>query len=276
MADRLPGPVEFVVVETRGDAITSAPIHTLGGVGVFVKEVQQAVLDGQADLAVHSAKDLPAAVTPGLTIASVPQRADPRDSLVGSTLAALRPGATVATGAVRRRAQLAALRPDLHFAELRGNIDTRLAKAANFDAVVVARAALDRLDLASAAADTLAPTVMLPQVGQGALALECRDDDEATVHHLHLIDDPDTHRCLRAERAFLAELGGGCELPCGAHATIEGDTVVLDALLAALDGSAAARATARGTDPEALGRAVAEVVLDERGGRELLAAVPPA
>ncbi len=166
-------------------ALTDVPIHAIGGTGVFAKEVQQTVLDGRADVAVHSAKDLPASDNPdGLMIAAVPERADPRDALVGSTLAALPAGARVATGSVRRRAQLVSLRPDLTFAELRGNIATRLARAADYDAIVVAAAALVRLGLDERADELLEPSVMLPQVGQGALAVECRADDAATLERL--------------------------------------------------------------------------------------------
>ena len=154
----------------------------MGGTGVFVKEVQQAVLDGRADIAVHSAKDLPASASPeGLVIAAVPERANPYDALVGSTLDALPAGALIGTGSVRRRAQLAAVRPDLTFAELRGNIPTRLEKAAGFDAIVVAAAALERLDLLDRATEILSSDVMMPQVGQGALAVECRVDDDVTL-----------------------------------------------------------------------------------------------
>ncbi len=166
--------VELVVVETSGDRNLEVPIWEMGGKGVFVKEVQAAVLAGQADVAVHSAKDLPAVTHDDLVIAAVPRRADARDALVGSTLDDLAAGAVVATGSVRRRAQLAWLRPDLTFAGLRGNIDTRLRRAGEYGAIVVAAAALDRLGLADRATQLLSPSVMLPQVGQGSLAVECR------------------------------------------------------------------------------------------------------
>src|SRR5438132_3472903 len=171
-------PVEFVLVTTTGDRDQRADLHAIGGTGIFVKEVQQAVLDGRADMAVHSAKDLPASDSPaGLVLAAVPERADPRDALVGSTLDALPAGARIGTGSVRRRAQLVALRPDLTFAELRGNIPTRLDRAGEYDAIVVAAAALARLGRADLATEYLEPSVMLPQVGQGALAVECRTGD---------------------------------------------------------------------------------------------------
>jgi hydroxymethylbilane synthase len=261
---------ELVIVSTTGDQRADVPIHAVGGTGIFVKEVQQAVLDGRADVAVHSAKDLPASDNPdGLVLAAVPERADPRDVLVGSTLAALPAGARIATGSVRRRAQLAALRPDLTFAELRGNIATRLDRAAEHDAIVVAAAALVRLGLADRADEYLEPSVMLPQVGQGALAVECRSDDDHTLARVGAIDDARLHVALDAERAFLAELGGGCDLPCGALASLDGDQVTVEALLAAVDGHVVLRATARDTDPVVAGRAAAAELMDH-GGRSLL------
>ncbi len=261
---------ELVIVTTTGDARTDVPIHAVGGTGIFVKEVQQAVLEGRADVAVHSAKDLPATPGPeGIVLASVPERADARDVLVGSTFDALPAGGRVATGSVRRRAQLAALRPDLTFSELRGNIPTRLDRAGEFDAVVVAAAALVRLGREDAAAEYLEPSVMLPQVGQGALAVECRTDDAETRERLHAIDDTRAHAAVGAERAYLAHLGGGCDLPCGAYATLDGAAVVIEALLAAPDGHVVLRASARDASPVTAGTRVATELL-ERGGRSLL------
>ncbi len=269
VAELLGGDVELVVVKTTGDQRVDVPIHEIGGSGMFVKEVQLAVLDGRADLAQHSAKDLPAITPDGLVLAAVPERGDPRDALVGSMFAALPTGAQVATGSVRRRAQLAAARPDLTFAELRGNVDTRLEKAAQFDAIVLAAAGLDRLGRGDRITERLDTSIMLPMVGQGALAIECRADDDATRERLAAVDDVDVHRAVRAERAFLAELGGGCSLPCAAYATVDGDSVSVDALLAALDGSVVVRARATNADPVKAGIEVAEAIF-ERGGRELL------
>jgi hydroxymethylbilane synthase len=277
VASRLDGPAELVVVSTRGDRDTSSSIHALGGTGVFVKEVQEAVRRGDADFAVHSAKDLPAETPDDLVLAAVPERGDPRDALVGSTLADLPTGAQVGTGSVRRRAQLAGLRPDLTFGELRGNIPTRLERAARFDAVVVAAAALDRLDLADRAAERLAPTTLLPQVGQGALAVECRADDRDTLDALAAVDDRVAHREVRAERAFLAALGGGCTLPCGALARGTDDGgLVLDALLASLDGRVVLRVHGEGPEPEPLGAEVARRLLEDEGGATLLDGIVPA
>jgi hydroxymethylbilane synthase len=227
------------------------------------------VLDGRADLAQHSAKDLPALTPVGLVLAAVPERADVRDALVGSTFAALPVGGRVATGSVRRRAQLAAARPDLTFAELRGNVDTRLAKASEHDAIVLAAAGLDRLGLGDRITERLDTTLMLPMVGQGALAVECRADDSSTLERLAAIDDPDAHAAVDAERAYLARLGGGCTLPCAALATVNDKRVSIEALLATLDGSVVVRAHAEAADPTEAGDAVAQALFD-RGGRELL------
>lgn len=268
---RLGRPAEIVIVSTQGDRDRTSAIHAIGGTGVFVKEVQDAVLRGDADLAVHSAKDLPATTADGLILAAVPERVDVRDALVGSRLADLRSGATIGTGAVRRRAQLAAYRPDLTFAELRGNVPTRIERAGNFDAVVIAYAALIRLELTEHAAEILTTEMMLPMVGQGALAVECREDDAASRGALRAIDDTLAHRGVRAERAFLRELGGGCTMPCGAYATItESGGLHLDVLLATIDGSTVVRTQAIGDDPEALGTLVARRILDDLGGAALL------
>lgn len=263
--------VELVVVETTGDRLATASIASLGGKGVFVKEVQSAVLDGRADIAVHSAKDLPSQTFAGLTLAAVPERGDARDALVGARLADLPPGGLLATGSARRRAQLADLRPDLTFAGLRGNIATRLQKASNYDAIVVAAVALERLQLDDRIAEILPASVMLPQVGQGALAVECRDDDHETIARLAAIEHRDSRRAVDAERGFLAELGGDCDLPAGALAVTAGDEVRLDGLLASLDGRIVLRHRAHGTEPEELGRTVARHLLDRAGGRDVLA-----
>ncbi|MCU1448080.1 MAG: hydroxymethylbilane synthase [Acidimicrobiales bacterium] len=271
VAAALGGDSEAVVVQTAGDQRTDVPIWQMGGQGVFVKEVQAAVLDGRADFAVHSAKDLPSGSPDGLVIGAVPERDDPRDALVGSTLDGLPVGARVGTGSVRRRAQLAWARPDLTFAGLRGNIDTRLAKAAEFDAVVVAVAALRRLGRTHVIGEVLDPSVMLPQVGQGALAVECRADDEQVRARLAAIDHAPSHRALDAERAYLREIGEGCELPVGALATIDqSGAVVVTGMIASLDGHLLLRHRAAGDNGEEVGRAVARHLLDEAGAGSLL------
>jgi hydroxymethylbilane synthase len=261
---------EYVIVSTRGDERREVPIHAMGGTGVFVKEVEQAVLDGRAHVAVHSAKDLPAETAPGLVLAALPERGDPRDAFVGRPLAEIPTGGCVGTGSVRRRAQLAALRPDLGFAELRGNIPTRLEKAADFDAIVLAAAALDRLGLADRIAERVDPSVVLPQVGQGALAVECRADDDGTRALLAGVDDAEVRAAVTAERAYLAELGGGCNLPCGALAEAGDAGVQLETLLASLDGRITLRAHVDGYDPVAVGAEAARRLVDEEGGRLVL------
>jgi hydroxymethylbilane synthase len=267
-------PVEYVYVTTAGDRDQRADLHAIGGTGVFVKEVQQAVLDGRADLAVHSAKDLPSETADGLVLASVPERGDPRDALVGASLESIPTGGRIATGSVRRRAQLAAARSDLVFAPLRGSIETRLRKRVDegHDAVVVAVAALDRLGLRDHASEILAPTIMLPQAAQGALGVECRADDPRTQARLAAIDNRNAHAEVRAERAYLAELGGGCSLPCGALARFDRTTgeLVLDALLAAADGHIVLRTRVAGSDPIEVGVAAAVDLLDGKGGRSVL------
>ena len=262
--------VELVVVETDGDRRIDVPIWELGGKGVFAKEVQAAVLDGRADLAVHSAKDLPSAQVDGLVLACVPERGDPRDALVGSTLAGLREGAEVATGSLRRQAQLAAARPDLRFVGLRGNMATRIAKAADHDAVVVAGVALDRLGLGDRIAERLATDVVLPQVGQGALAAECRADDAELAMLLRAVEHGPSRRRVDAERAFLQALGGDCSIPAAAYALVIDDLLTIEGRLASPDGVTVLRHVVVGEDAS-IGTEVARVLLDELGGRALLA-----
>ncbi len=229
--------VELVHTDTLGDRRLDVPISEIGGKGVFATEVQRLVLDGAADAAVHSAKDLPAVTGEGLVLACVPERGDPRDALVGSTLDGLAPGAVVATGSQRRRVQLAAVRPDLTFVELRGNMATRLGQVPEGGAIVVAAVALERLGLADRIDEVLDVDLVLPQVGQAALAVECRSDDRATLDLLAAVEHAPSRLRVDTERAFLAELGGDCDLPAGAHAVLADDEVVLAALLAGPDGT---------------------------------------
>lgn len=263
---------ELVVVETAGDLHLDRPIGDIGGQGAFVKEVEQALLDGRADVAVHSAKDLPSSFgVAGLGIVAVPRRADPRDALVGRALSDLGPGAHVATGSARRRAQLAWLRPDLRFEELRGNIAKRIEKVPDGGAAVVAFAALERLGLIELAVEILPIVTLLPQVGQGALAVQCRVDDEATSAVVGHIDDAGSHRCLDAERAYLRELGGGCDQPVGAYAVVGPRGLIeLEGLIASLDGRVLLRRRRSGPDPEELGRELARDLRDRCGGAEVL------
>ena len=209
--------IELVFVETLGDKKADTPLHEIGGQGVFVKEVQRAVLDGHADIAVHSAKDLPSEQQAGLVIAAFTERRTANDALVGSTLDGLASGATVATGSVRRRAQLARLRPDLQFVDLRGNINTRLDKIPQNGAIVMAVAALEVLDLQDRITQMLSLDDAVPMVGQGCVAVEVRALDDATRRLLQIIDHAPTRRAVETERAFLNELGAGCTAPIAAH-----------------------------------------------------------
>lgn len=210
---------ELVFVETTGDQRQDVPLHSIGGQGVFVKEVQRAVLDGRADLAAHSAKDLPASAglgAEGLVVGAFCARRSPADALVGARLDELAEGATVATGSVRRRAQLAVVRPDLQMVELRGNIQTRLSKIPADGAIVMAVAALEILGLTDRIAEQLDPTQFVPAIGQGCVAVEARADDDVAGELLALIDHAPTRAAVTVERAFLAALGSGCSLPVGA------------------------------------------------------------
>lgn len=273
LAQARPGlSVEAVVVRTEGDRRPDESLERIGGQGVFVKEIQEAVLDGRADVAVHSAKDLPPRTPDGLVLAAVPARGDVRDALVGSTLARLGPGARVATGAARRRAQLANLRPDLCFVQARGNIETRVSRAAagDVDAVMVAVAALDRLSITSQAAEILSPLVMLPQVGQGAIALECLEADDVLAALLAEVDEAIAHRAVDAERSMLSVLGASCSLPVGGWAEPEGDELRLRGMVASADGRVVLYAERRGGDPVALGAEVAGALVEECGAARLL------
>jgi len=255
------------VIRTTGDRVRDLPLAAIGDKGLFVKEIEQALVDGRIDFAVHSAKDLPSEMDPALCVAAYPERENPADALVsqGHLLAQLPPGAKVGTSSVRRRAQLAHARPDLEIVDLRGNLDTRLAKLdrGECDAIVVAYAGLVRMGWQSRATQVLGYDVCLPAVGQGALAVQCR----ACVpvrDLLKTLDDPGARTCVTAERAFLAGLRAGCQTPVAALATQKGQQVELDALVAATDGSTIVRRSAMGdaAEPEVLGRRLADWFLE--------------
>lgn len=262
---------EIVPLETDGDRRLDVPLKEIAGQGVFAAEVQLAVLDGRADVAVHSAKDLPSVTPAELELTCVPERRDVADVLVGRSLAGLGPGATVATGSPRRRALLAQRRPDLNFVELRGNMATRLAavEQSGVDAVVAAAAALERLGWLDRVAERLDPEWCTPQVGQGALALEIRRNDIHTKELLQPLNSESDFLCVSAERAFLAELGAGCAIPAAAYATIVDGLLTLRGTMASPDGTRVVRTTLEGRDPLALGRSVAIYVRDELGGGAL-------
>ncbi|GAB4080611.1 hydroxymethylbilane synthase [Modestobacter muralis] len=276
-------PVELVHVSTYGDRSTEA-ISQLGGTGVFVTALREALHAGTVDLAVHSFKDLPTAPTTGLTVAAVPARQDPRDALVardGLTLGELPPGSRIGTGAPRRMAQLRALGLGLDVVPIRGNVDTRMARAlgpdADLDAVVLARAGLARLDRLSAVTETLDPIQVLPAPAQGALAIECRTDDTRVRELVAVLDDPAVRACVAAERAVLTALEAGCSAPVAAYAELaEGEDgaaeLYLRASVTAIDGSDGVRGSISGPAPDAvdLGRRLAAELLD-RGAAQLMA-----
>ncbi len=273
-------PVELVHISTEGDR-SAAAIAQLSGTGVFVAAIRQALLEGAVDVAVHSFKDLPTTPEPGLVVAAVPVREDPRDALVareGLTLGELPPGARVGTGAPRRVAQLRALGLGLEVVPIRGNVDTRMARVVpgDLDAVVLARAGLTRLGRLDAVTETLDPLQVLPAPAQGALAVECRADDVRTRELLAALDDPAARACVAAERTTLATLEAGCSAPVAAYAELaegeDGPELFLRASVTALDGSDGVRGSSTGplADAAALGRALAEDLLD-RGAVELMA-----
>lgn len=273
--------VELVHVVSKGDAVRDRPLHAVGGVGLFTKEVQQLVLDGGADLAVHSLKDLPTETHRELVLAAVPPRGPVGDVLAGSrgrTLAELPAGACLATSSLRRSAQLRRHRPDLAIVDIRGNVETRLAKVADqgLDGVVLAAAGIERLGLADRIAERIPFAVMLPAVGQGALGIECRADDDATRTLLARLDDRPTRLAVEAERAFLRRLQGGCTVPIGALAELRDQTLTLRGIVLSGDGSRwfAEQVSGPADSAGSLGSALANTLL-ERGARALLDADRP-
>lgn len=229
--------IETIVITTQGDKILNVPLSQVGGKGLFVKEIEEALLDHRIDLAVHSMKDMPSEIPPGLGIAAVPRREDPRDVLISQNrvpLAQLPHGARIGTSSLRRTAQLRRLRPDFAILPLRGNLDTRLRKlaAGDFDAVVLAAAGVHRLDLGKEIAEYLSPEIMLPAVGQGALAIETRSADEGANTIVAPLNDPVTHGVVLGERAFLWRLEGGCQVPIAAHGALRDRGFTLTGLVA--------------------------------------------
>jgi len=267
--------VRLTIIKTKGDKILDVPLAKVGGKGLFVKEIEEALIREEVDLAVHSIKDVPTELVEGLGLAAIPVREDPRDVLVSRAggLDALPQGARVGTSSLRRRCQLLHRRPDLQLTDLRGNVDTRLGKldAGAFDAIVLAAAGLRRLGHAARISELLAPEVMLPAVGQGALGIETRRDDaevNALVAGLH---DLPTALCVRAERAALARLGGGCQVPVACHARLEGARLRVEGLIGHPSGTPLLREGAEGPaeDPESVGAAVGERLLG-RGADAIL------
>ena len=270
--------VEVLYIKTEGDRITDVPLYTIPGKSFFTKEIEQALLDGQVDVAVHSLKDLATELPRGLVIGAVMEREDPRDVLLshgGTPLEDLAPGARIGTSSLRRRALLRRWRPDLELVDLRGNVPTRIHKLSEgrFDAIVLAAAGVKRLDFESRITAYLPPERVLPAVAQGAMALQVRQDDEYVLSWVRQLDDPDTRQATAAERALLGRLEGGCQVPVGALATVTNGVLTLRAVVSSLDGTRSVEGTREGPSDQAeqiggslaeelLGRG-AEVILDE-------------
>ena len=269
--------IRLNVIKTKGDIILDVPLAKVGGKGLFVKEIEEALLNGEADLAVHSIKDVPMELPQGLLLGCVPPRENPTDCLLScqyGSVAALPQNACVGTSSLRRQAQLLAQRPDLRIESLRGNVDTRLRKLREgvYDAIVLASAGLNRLELTAPCMHSLDPQVFLPAVGQGALGIECREDDYDLFALLAQLEDTPTRVCVEAERGFLAGLEGGCQVPIAGHARLlDDDTLCLEGLVAEVDGSRILRAQKQGHTSQARqwGLELASEILDQ-GGRAIL------
>ena len=266
-------------IVTKGDRILDVPLAQIGGKGLFTKEIEEDLLSGEVDLAVHSLKDMPTVLPEGLCLTAITERANVGDAFVSNkydSFAELPLGAVVGTSSLRRKAQLLAARPDLTIRDLRGNVDTRLRKLDEglYDAVILAAAGLERLGHGDRIKAVIPSDVCLPAVGQGALAIECRTDDAEVRQMLDFLNDMPTVYATNAERAFLGLLEGGCQVPIGVHADVEGDKIKIEAIIAALDGSTVLRDTIEGaaTDAVALGQELGKKML-ANGGQEILAAI---
>jgi hydroxymethylbilane synthase len=262
------------VIHTTGDKITDVALSKVGTKGLFTKEIEEALLNGAIDLAVHSLKDMPTELPAGLTLSAIPEREDPRDAMVGARLSDLAQHARVGTSSLRRAAQLRSIRPDLEIENIRGNVDTRLRKLdqGQYDAIMLASAGLRRLGWENRISELLEPEVMCPAVGQGALAVETREDGGEAYDLSKRLDHTETRMAVTAEREVLASLGGGCQVPIGAHAIVDdGGMVHIRAVVVSPDGSQVIRKEARGlaTDAAAIGRVLGEQLLAE-GGRQIL------
>lgn len=278
LADDAELSVELLILKTQGDKILDVSLSKIGGKALFVKEIEQALLDGRAQVAVHSMKDVPAQLAPGLKMAAVSERADPHDAWLSRgnvSIDELAPGSVVGTSSMRRQCQILSRRNDLRIEMLRGNVPTRLAKldAGDFDAIVLAAAGLERLGFGDRITQVMEPSLSLPAVGQGALGIETRDDDPDTTERVHraLHHEGDSRR-VAAERSFLARLEGGCQTPIAGHAHYEGERLIFDALVGRPDGSEILRTQRSGApdEAEAMGSAAADELL-ERGARQILA-----
>ena len=274
LRERNPGlGVELVAMRTSGDKMLDAPLARVGGKGLFIKELELALLDGRADVAVHSMKDVPVELPPELHLPVIMARADPRDALVSTRFAglvSLPDGASVGTSSLRRRCQLAAHRPDLRIENLRGGVDTRLRRldAGDFDAIVLAVSGLERGGHDARVTEALDVSTMLPAAGQGALGIECRREDTRVESLIAPLACTRTTACVRCERAFNRRLEGGCQVPIAAYATLDEDALNLHGLVASLDGATVLRSQVRGSaqSAEALGGEAAEAVLRQGAG----------
>ncbi|WP_018931409.1 hydroxymethylbilane synthase [Gracilibacillus lacisalsi] len=266
---------EIKKIVTKGDQILNVTLSKVGGKGLFVKEIEKAMYDKEIDFAVHSMKDMPAVMPEGLMIGSIPVREDHRDAFISNDhikLADLPAGAVVGTSSLRRGSQILAARPDLKIQWIRGNIETRMRKLKeeNFDAIILAAAGLKRMNWSEdIVTEYLEPDVCVPAVGQGALAIECREDDQELLALLEKINDAYTEKTVTAERTFLHLLNGGCQVPIGGYAYLDGDEVVLTALVASSDGNTILKETIRGNDPQQVGKEAAEK-LQAQGAQKLV------
>lgn len=267
--------VELVKIKTTGDKILDVPLAQVGGKGLFVKEIEEAMLRGEIDLAVHSMKDVPTEFPEGLGLVVTTKREDPRDAFIseGVTFSQLRQGARIGTSALRRQAQLLKARPDLEMVIVRGNVETRIRKLKedNLDAVILAAAGLNRLGFTDVITELLDADFSIPAIGQGALGLECRLDDTATIAALAFLNHPDTAAAVAAERALLKRCEGGCQVPIAAHGTVSGDTLTLVGFIASVDGKQTVRESLSGSVQDAvrLGTELAERLL-AAGGKAIL------
>lgn len=271
--------VELVTFVTQGDKILDTPLAKIGGKGLFVKELEAALLDGRADLAVHSMKDVPMALPEGLSLAVICEREDPLDAFVSNTyanFADLPQGAKVGTSSLRRKSQILKQRPDLDIIDLRGNVGTRLSKldAGQYDAIILASAGLKRLELSERIRHTIAPDISLPAVGQGALGLECRENDQAVLDLILPLMHAESNACVRAERAFNAYLEGGCQVPIAGYATLHNEQIHIEGRVGSVDGKTLLKAHLKGDvqDAEHLGVVLAQDLLAQGAG-ELLKAL---
>lgn len=268
---------EILKIKTTGDKILDVPLAKVGGKGLFVKEIEEALLTGEIDLAVHSMKDMPGQTPGPLHLAAITKRENPQDALISRTglrLADLPAGSKIGTSSLRRQAQIMAYRPDLQLIPLRGNLDTRLRKLreGQFDAIILAAAGLHRMGWDGQITEYLPFEISLPAIGQGALGVECRRDDQEVCSHLATLNDPDTARCVSAERAMLGRLEGGCQVPIAGIATLSQKEITLKGLVASLDGKEIIRVCEQGDNPESLGIRVAELLLS-KGADRILAAI---